>query len=109
MRHRSRKSVSVYYYEANRYYRIAEICHADNIAPQKVMEKCGFVLENRSMDKYPGKPGGICRCWHKTELIKPKNHSEKKFFRRKEYIKINKVNAICPKRVVITIVFVCEI
>ena len=41
--------------------KIAGICLADNIASQKVMEKCGFVLEYRGIDNYQGEQREICR------------------------------------------------
>ena len=38
-------------------------CLADNIASQKVMEKCGFVLELRGIGNYQGEQREICRYW----------------------------------------------
>ena len=46
--------------------KIAGICLADNIASQKVMEKCGFVLEYRGIDNYQGEQREICRYWYGT-------------------------------------------
>ena len=43
--------------------KMAGICLADNIASQKVMEKCGFVLEFRGIDNYQGNQREICRYW----------------------------------------------
>ena len=40
---------------------IAGICLADNIASQKVMEKCGFVLQFKGVDNYQGEQREICR------------------------------------------------
>ena len=40
---------------------MAGICLADNIASQKVMEKCGFVLEFKGIDNYQGEQREICR------------------------------------------------
>ena len=37
------------------------VCLAENIASQKVLEKCGFVLEFRGVDNYQGEPREICR------------------------------------------------
>ena len=45
--------------------KIAGICLADNIASQKVMEKCGFVLEFRGIDNYQGEKREICRYWYR--------------------------------------------
>ena len=47
--------------------KMAGICLADNIASQKVMEKCGFVLEFRGVDSYQGEPREICRYWYENE------------------------------------------
>ena len=41
--------------------RMTGICLADNIASQKVMEKCGFVPEFRGVDNYQGEQREICR------------------------------------------------
>ena len=43
------------------------ICLAENIASQKVMEKCGFVLEYRGIDNYQGEQREICRYWYKAD------------------------------------------
>lgn len=43
--------------------KMAGICLAENIASQKVMEKCGFVLEFRGIDNYQGEQREICRYW----------------------------------------------
>ena len=43
--------------------KMAGICLADNIASQKVMEKCGFVPEFRGIDSYQGEQREICRNW----------------------------------------------
>ena len=43
--------------------KMAGICLADNIASQKVMEKCGLVLEFRGIDNYQGNQREICRYW----------------------------------------------
>lgn len=43
--------------------KMAGICLADNLASQKVMEKCGFVLEFRGIDNYQGEQREICRYW----------------------------------------------
>ena len=43
--------------------KMAGICLADNIASQKVMEKCGFVLEFKGIDNYQGEQREICRYW----------------------------------------------
>ena len=40
---------------------MAGVCLAENIASQKVLEKCGFVLEFRGIDNYQGEPREICR------------------------------------------------
>ena len=40
---------------------MAGICLADNVASQKVMEKCGFVLEFKGIDGYQGEQREICR------------------------------------------------
>ena len=37
------------------------VCLAENIASQKVLERCGFVLEFRGVDNYQGEPREICR------------------------------------------------
>ena len=47
--------------------KIAGICLTENIASQKVMEKCGFVLEFRGMDNYQGEQREICRYWFENE------------------------------------------
>lgn len=44
--------------------KMAGICLADNIASQKVMEKCGFVLEFKGVDNYQGEQREICRYWY---------------------------------------------
>lgn len=43
--------------------KMAGICLADNVASQKVMEKCGFALEFRGIDNYQGEQREICRYW----------------------------------------------
>ncbi len=43
--------------------KMAGICLADNIASQKVMEKCGFVLEFKGVGSYQGEDKEICRYW----------------------------------------------
>ena len=40
---------------------IAGICHSNNIASKKVMEKCGFVLEYQGIGDYQGEQREICR------------------------------------------------
>lgn len=40
------------------------VCLADNIASQKVMEKCGFVLEFKGVGDYQGEKREICRYWY---------------------------------------------
>ena len=47
--------------------KIAGICLADNLASQKVMEKCGFILEFRGIDNYQGEQREICRYWFENE------------------------------------------
>ena len=47
--------------------KMAGICLADNLASQKVMEKCGFVLEFRGIDNYQGEQREICRYWFENE------------------------------------------
>lgn len=37
------------------------ICLADNVASQKVMEKCGFTSEFKGLDNYQGEQREICR------------------------------------------------
>ena len=46
--------------------KMAGVCLADNIASQKVMEKCGFVLEFKGIDNYQGEQREICRYWYKN-------------------------------------------
>ena len=41
--------------------KMAGVCLAENIASQKVLEKCGFVLEFRGVDNSQGEPREICR------------------------------------------------
>ena len=41
--------------------KMAGVCLAENIASQKVLERCGFVLEFRGVDNYQGEPREICR------------------------------------------------
>ena len=41
--------------------KIFGICHGDNIASRKVLEKCGFVLEYEGVGQYHGKEQAICR------------------------------------------------
>lgn len=47
--------------------KMAGICLADNIASQRVMEKCGFVLEFRGVDNYQGELREICRYWYENK------------------------------------------
>ena len=47
--------------------KMAGICLADNLASQKVMEKCGFVLEFRGIDNYQGEQREISRYWFENE------------------------------------------
>ena len=47
--------------------KMAGICLAENIASQKVMEKCGFVLAFRGIDSYQGEPREICRYWFEVK------------------------------------------
>ena len=42
------------------------LCHADNIASCKVLEKCGFTLEYNGMGQYQGNEQHICRYIKKT-------------------------------------------
>lgn len=44
--------------------KIEGVCLAENIASQRVMEKCGFVLEFRGTDDYQGDQREICRYWY---------------------------------------------
>ena len=37
------------------------ICHADNIASCRVLEKCGFVLKHEGAEYYHGKEQPVCR------------------------------------------------
>ena len=46
--------------------KMAGICLAENIASQKVMEKCGFVLGFKGIDNYQGEQKEICRYWYYT-------------------------------------------
>ena len=46
--------------------KMAGVCLADNIASQKVMEKCGFVLEFKGIGNYQGEQREICRYWYKN-------------------------------------------
>ena len=41
--------------------KIHGVCHADNIASRKVLEKCGFRLEYEGIDSYKGAEARICR------------------------------------------------
>lgn len=41
--------------------KIAGICHSDNIASKKVMEKCGFISEYQGIGDYQGEQKEICR------------------------------------------------
>ena len=47
--------------------KMAGVCLAENIASQKVMEKCGFVLEFKGIDDYQGEQKEICRYWFENE------------------------------------------
>ena len=47
--------------------KIAGICLAENIASQKVMEKCGFVHEFRGIGYHQGEQREICRNWFSIE------------------------------------------
>ncbi len=46
--------------------KMAGICLADNIASQKVMEKCGFDLEFKGVGDYQGEKREICRYWYEN-------------------------------------------
>ena len=46
--------------------KMAGICLAENIASQKVMEKCGFVLGCKGIGNYQGEQKEICRYWYDT-------------------------------------------
>lgn len=46
--------------------KMAGVCLAENIASQKVMEKCGFILEFKGIDNYQGEPREICRYWYEV-------------------------------------------
>ena len=41
--------------------RIFGVCHADNIASRRVLEKCGFRLEFEGVGAYHGAEGRVCR------------------------------------------------
>ena len=47
--------------------KMAGVCLAENIASQRVMEKCGFVLEFRGVDNYQGGQREICRYWFENK------------------------------------------
>ena len=47
--------------------KMAGVCLAENIASQKVMEKCGFVPEFRGVDSYQGEPREICRYCYENK------------------------------------------
>ena len=47
--------------------KMAGVCLAENIASQKVMEKCGFVLEFKGIDDYQGEQKEICRYWFENK------------------------------------------
>ena len=47
--------------------KMAGICLADNIASQKVMEKCGFDLEFKGVGDYQGEKREICRYWYENQ------------------------------------------
>ncbi len=47
--------------------KMAGVCLAENIASQRVMEKCGFVLEFRGVDNYQGEQREICRYWFENK------------------------------------------
>lgn len=47
--------------------KMAGICLADNIASQKVMEKCGFDLEFKGVGDYQGEKREICRYWYDNQ------------------------------------------
>jgi RimJ/RimL family protein N-acetyltransferase len=44
--------------------KIAGVCVAENIASQKVLEKCGFILDFKGIDDYQGEKREICRYWY---------------------------------------------
>ncbi len=44
--------------------KIAGICVAENVASQKVMEKCGFVPDFKGIDNYQGEQREICRYYY---------------------------------------------
>ena len=44
--------------------KMAGVCLADNLASQRVMEKCGFALEFKGVDDYQGEQKEICRYWY---------------------------------------------
>ncbi|SFC23301.1 Protein N-acetyltransferase, RimJ/RimL family [Alkalibacterium subtropicum] len=44
------------------------ICHGENIASQKVLEKCGFVLGYRGISEYQNETTEICRYTFKGEF-----------------------------------------
>ena len=41
--------------------KISGICHADNAASRRVLEKCGFRLQSEGIGPYHGSEGRICR------------------------------------------------
>lgn len=43
--------------------KIAGICHAENAASRKVMERCGFIKEFEGMGPYQGEERHICRYY----------------------------------------------
>lgn len=47
--------------------KMAGICLAENIGSQKVMEKCGFVLEYKGIGYHQGDQREICRYWFTLE------------------------------------------
>ena len=47
--------------------KMAGVCLAENIASQKVMENCGFVLEFKVIDDYQGEQKEICRYWFENK------------------------------------------
>jgi len=48
--------------------KITGICHADNIASRRVLEKCGFFLEFEGVGEYHGEEQRICRYKHFNEF-----------------------------------------
>ena len=48
--------------------KIYGICHAENIASRKVLEKCGFVLEYERINMYHGKEQPVCRYVYCSDI-----------------------------------------